>query len=204
MYSEQELTQVINEVIAGKIEDGAFDEAIADAVDDYLTEHPVDITALEGKTIAPAIVNATTSISAPSITASTGLTASNINGESNPSVKPIYCHPIEVKLDLSDDRIYYFSCLIFNNSATAFTWASFFNYIDDLCRNHGAVILCSGSVSRSTAGNEYVAIATCIKLSASDTIAIHGLRTNTYELNFNTIQGTMTPTSFVDGVNKIN
>ena len=68
MYSEQELTQVINEVISSKIEAGAFDEVIADAVDDYLVEHPVDVTALNGQTITPAVVNATTSMSAPAIT----------------------------------------------------------------------------------------------------------------------------------------
>ena len=71
MYSEQELTKIIKEVseayIQELIEDGEFDDEIADYVDAYLVEHPVDITALEGQTIAPAIVNATTSISAPAI-----------------------------------------------------------------------------------------------------------------------------------------
>lgn len=68
MYSEKELTTIINQVVGEYIEAGALDESIADAVDAYLVEHPVDITALEGQTIAPAIVNAETSISAPSIT----------------------------------------------------------------------------------------------------------------------------------------
>ena len=66
MYSEQELTKIIGEVFDQKLESGALNESIADAVDAYLVEHPVDITALEGQTIAPAIVNATTSMSAPS------------------------------------------------------------------------------------------------------------------------------------------
>lgn len=73
MYSEQELTKIIGEVFDAKIEAGAFDDSISDAVDAYLAEHPVDITALEGKTIAPAVVNATTSISAPAIVASTSI-----------------------------------------------------------------------------------------------------------------------------------
>ncbi|MBO7735377.1 MAG: hypothetical protein J6S67_22625 [Methanobrevibacter sp.] len=66
MYSEQELTKVIGDVVDSKIEDGSFDDAIAEYVDAYLVEHPVDITALEGKTISPAIVYATTSVNAPS------------------------------------------------------------------------------------------------------------------------------------------
>lgn len=78
MYSEQELTKIIGEVFDAKIEAGAFDDSISDAVDAYLVEHPVDITALEGKTIAPAVVNATTSVGAPSGTF-TALQATSAN-----------------------------------------------------------------------------------------------------------------------------
>lgn len=67
MYSEQELTKIIKEVFDAEVESGVFDESIADYVDEYLVEHPVDITALNGKTITPAVVNATGSITAPSI-----------------------------------------------------------------------------------------------------------------------------------------
>ena len=67
MYSEKELSVLVYQAVGQYIEDGALDESIADAVDAYLVENPVDITALEGQTIAPAVVNATTSISAPSI-----------------------------------------------------------------------------------------------------------------------------------------
>ena len=81
MYSEQELTKIIGEVFDAKIEAGAFDESISDAVDAYLVEHPVDITALEGKTIAPAVVNATTSVGAPS-GAFTALSGGAITGDS--------------------------------------------------------------------------------------------------------------------------
>ena len=73
MYSEQELTQVINEVIAGKIEAGAFDEEIADAVDDYLTEHPVDPTAITGLDIAPKDVTASGNITGASIIENMGV-----------------------------------------------------------------------------------------------------------------------------------
>ena len=71
MYSEQELTKIIKEVsesyIDELIEDGVFDTKISDYVDAYLVEHPVDITALEGQTIAPENVYATGNITAESI-----------------------------------------------------------------------------------------------------------------------------------------
>ena len=67
MYSEQELTKIIGDVFDQKIEAGAFNESIADAVDAYLVEHPVDITALEGQDIAPKDISATGDITAPSI-----------------------------------------------------------------------------------------------------------------------------------------
>ena len=67
MYSEQELTKIIGDVFDQKIEAGAFNESIADAVDAYLVEHPVDITALEGQDIAPKDISATGNITAPSI-----------------------------------------------------------------------------------------------------------------------------------------
>lgn len=71
MYTKKELSVIVAQVVDQKIVDGAFDEVIDAAVDDYLTEHPVDITVLEGKTIAPAVVNATTSVSAPSLIGAT-------------------------------------------------------------------------------------------------------------------------------------
>ena len=51
MYSEQELTNVIKKVFEEELESGALDELVSDAVDAYLVEHPVDITALEGQDV---------------------------------------------------------------------------------------------------------------------------------------------------------
>ena len=51
MYSEQELTKVIKEVFDEEVESGALDELVSDAVDAYLVEHPVDVTALEGQDV---------------------------------------------------------------------------------------------------------------------------------------------------------
>ena len=56
MYSEQELTKIIEKVskdyLDNAIEQGVFDEDIADYVNAYLVVHPVDITALEGLDIS--------------------------------------------------------------------------------------------------------------------------------------------------------
>ena len=67
MYSEQELTKIVYDIVGGYIEDGAFDEIISDAVDAYLVEHPVDPTAITGLDIAPKDVTASGNITAPSI-----------------------------------------------------------------------------------------------------------------------------------------
>lgn len=47
MYSEKELTTIINQVVGEYIEAGGLDESIAAAVDAYLLENPIDITDLE-------------------------------------------------------------------------------------------------------------------------------------------------------------
>ena len=62
MYSEQELTNVIKAVFEQELEDGALDENVADAVDAYLVENPVDITALEGQDISCNSVDADATI----------------------------------------------------------------------------------------------------------------------------------------------
>ena len=51
MYSEQELTNVIKKVFEEELESGALDDLVSDAVDAYLVEHPVDVTALEGQDV---------------------------------------------------------------------------------------------------------------------------------------------------------
>lgn len=133
MYSEQELTKIIGEVFDAKIEAGAFDDSISDAVDAYLVEHPVDITALEGKTIAPAVVNATTSISAPAGT------FTSLNGESNPSVKPLYWHGISI-----DDSSYkaFLQMTIIDNTPSAYDIAALKTWMKNIASSSGANGLC--------------------------------------------------------------
>ena len=107
MYSEKELTTIINQVVGEYIEAGALDESIADAVDAYLLEHPVDITALEGQTINPARIN-----------------VANINGETNPSVKPIYYHPILI-VDNTVGQFTRLQCALLDNQSSAYNSTTF-------------------------------------------------------------------------------
>lgn len=78
MYSEQELTKIIGEVFDAKIEAGAFDDSISDAVDAYLLEHPIDITALEGLDISVGSLTATGAISGASASISGNITGGSI------------------------------------------------------------------------------------------------------------------------------
>lgn len=63
MYSEQELTKIIGDVLDREIESGAFDEKVSDAVDAYLVENPVDITALAGKDVSLKTLTSTGDVS---------------------------------------------------------------------------------------------------------------------------------------------
>ena len=114
MYTEQQLTAIIREVFDAELASGALDEKVSDAVDAYLVENPVDITALEGKTITPAVVNATTSMSAPSGSFET------LNGEASPSVKPIYWHGISLYNNPLGTPTNYLTFHILNNTSSKF------------------------------------------------------------------------------------
>ena len=200
MYSEQELTKIISEVFDQKVQEGALDDSIASAVDAYLVEHPVDITALEGQTIAPAVVAATTSISAPAGT------FTSINGESNPSVKPIYCHPVTIRSS-NDKYAMTFTMLIFNNSATAFSLSSFKTWMDNLYSQIGSVRL-------MTSGGFYVVASQKVIINAylykgSTAYGVYGVDISNgqpidiSEADFDDLI-TAGGTTFNDDVNKIN
>ena len=87
MYSVQELSEIVSVVVGQKIEDGSFDEVIAGAVDDYLTENPIDVTALEGLDISVGSLDADGLVTgAEIIEKMTGYSYSN----SNPNFSPAY------------------------------------------------------------------------------------------------------------------
>lgn len=117
------------------------------------------------------------------------------------NAKPIYCHPIYFKITLSN-RTYSISCLIFNNEENAFAdYKAFFNYISNLINNHNAIIMCSGGIGITS---DRIIIATNIRKSVANTIAIHGISSLNYTEDYFTITENETVDAFVDGVNKIN
>ena len=69
---------------------------------------------------------------------------------------PLYCHPVTI-YDVSNEdtsKRFFATCLIFNNSATAFTKASFFAFVKELIRGSGArIMLSGGGFSHNTKGN---------------------------------------------------
>ena len=111
MYSEQELTKVIKAVFEAELESGALDESIADYVDAYLVEHPVDVTALEGQDVECASVTTT---------------GDGFNGV---NARPLYWHGIEATIP-SGDLKFYITIVIINQSETQFTsWSDLIDTI---------------------------------------------------------------------------
>ena len=188
MYSEQELTNVIKVVFEQELADGALDESIADAVDAYLVEHPVDITALEGQTINPARID-----------------VANINGEANPSVKPIYFHPIEMH-NYSGVNGYdlYLSMMVLNNSPTAFTKSTLKTFLKSIDE---AKWLLTGALCKSADG-KYLSPAYAYNYSG--TLYIYGVEntgaiweSSNHPVTLEEVLDSAN-TQFSDGVNKIN
>ena len=66
----------------------------------------------------------------------------------SPETTPLYCHPLRIYKGGGDGAIYALSALIFNNSSTKFTLATFKQWIRDLSDNVGtgvaATILMTG------------------------------------------------------------
>lgn len=193
MYSEQELTRIIGEVFDQKLESGALDSSISDAVDAYLVEHPVDITALEGQTIAPAVINATTSISAPAGT------FTSINGESSPSVKPIYYHPIYLAIKNDAEVALEIQLLILNNSSTKFTTSTIIPFLKSLM-DDGALINVNGYVKVSSVNRPAFLLA---KGGGGYDVYYYTDSTST-TINLDTLMLTYPNVLMTDGRNKIN
>ena len=122
-----------------------------------------------------------------------------INNEANPSVKPIYCHPINFQYSTDGGRIYFISCLIFNNDATPFTSDSFYDYVLGLITDYDAIIMASGAV---WTGNS-ILVATNLSDNGSGGIAIRGLLGGTVDF-YSITKVDMRGGTFTDGVNQIN
>lgn len=127
------------------------------------------------------------------------ITATVINGEENPSVKPVYCHPINFQYSTSGGRVYFISCLIFNNDSTPFTSDSWFDYVMGLITDYGAIIMASGAVWSGTKA----LVATNISDNGSGGMAIRGLLDGTTDF-YSITKPDLRDGTFTDGVNKIN
>lgn len=90
MYSEQELTKVIKEVFDAELESGALDSKVSDAVDAYLVEHPVDVTALEGQDVELNSLDATGLITGGEIVEKMSGYSFNPYSVTGYSIDPVY------------------------------------------------------------------------------------------------------------------
>ena len=125
------------------------------------------------------------------------------------NAKPIYCHPIFFDFvgkegTAFEGRRYHATCLILNNSETAFTLESFVNYVQNLCDTYDAKIMITGMCFYDNIS----IINTCIKNIVVGNAGIYGLKIGTndedyvaFEVIADSDSGT---TTFSDGVNKIN
>ena len=126
--------------------------------------------------------------------------------EDQQSVKKIYCHPIQLNNKADSSAKFRLTCLIFNNSNTPFTLATFKDFIDTLktaTSGTGALML-SGAYYD---GTKTVIVSRILK-NLTDTYSIGGLDTNgnsnsVYNNDFDELLGE-TFTEIYDGVNPIN
>ena len=137
-------------------------------------------------------------------------TLPKINGEENPSVKPIYCHPITfTHNDANSKQVATCTCLIFNNSATAFTKTTFISWIRELFSTIGGTIRIMLSGAYYDELNEKQAISAYMGISQfSQKIYITGNYVDgsgEYNMSFATDNDFSNYlSSFADAVNKIN
>ena len=129
-----------------------------------------------------------------------------IAGETNPSVKPIYCHPIRVyTMDNNADSSYMFSIMIFNNSATPInSRALLIQWLKDLYDLVGGTVTvnCSGFYKTITS-SAYIFVT---KSGTNYSFGIDGRgSTNVWDSVVETEENFLSGTMYVlDGVNKIN
>lgn len=120
----------------------------------------------------------------------------SINGEENPSIKPIYYHPIYITDDTSNNEKR-LSFVILDNNSTAYTFDTFKAKVKELMEA-GAFIQCNGYFVKSGIGifNAY------ILLKSGGNYYLYG---NDYQGSREPVSlDDITATSFSDGVNQIN
>lgn len=116
------------------------------------------------------------------------------------STKPIYCHPIIFELDNTSYSIR-LMFLLFNDTATAYTWETLKQYLNTFT---GRVML-TGACNDKV--HSQVTIASMLRIQGAGVYRVYGVSTagdvvdgNNYAVDL----GSMTPSYFLDEVNKIN
>ena len=127
-----------------------------------------------------------------------------VEGGALDNAKPIYCHPINFKFTSSSSRVYFLSCLLFNNDDTPFDASTWYDYVMGLITNYNAIIMTSGAVY--IPDSTTVLVATNISTNGSDGMAVRGLKLNGSADFFTIVKSDITdPTAeFTDGVNPLN
>ena len=122
------------------------------------------------------------------------------NAYSVENAKPVYCHPIRGSFTRQDNMLFTFTCLIFNNSSTAFTTSTFFDWILALFEEYpDASIMASGYIDNMPISRIYKGSGSSVffeKPKLSDGVYVNDYNSMTL--------GDLNTGSFVDGVNKIN
>lgn len=119
------------------------------------------------------------------------------------NAKPIYCHPITMGYIVDSGNNFAVTMLIFNNEATAFTWATFKTWLNNLITKIETVrILTSGYCKIE--GNIFPADYLFATSSAKQVVSVPGVIDDAKLLDLTSIWASMSPTQFFDGVNKIN
>lgn len=125
----------------------------------------------------------------------------SINGVANPSVKPIYYHPIFMNLGKSGAGLesvqLQLTCVIFDNNPTPYDLASFKNKIKGLM-DDGATIQCNGMI----VGDDGTTYDIFIIYKSSSVYKVAYRTSNgatSIDMDYYDVQN-----SFSDGVNKIN
>lgn len=123
----------------------------------------------------------------------------SINGEANPSVKPIYCHPINIITDIGEDKSMAISLFIFDNDPTPYTWARFLNWLDSIIALTGVVrVVTTGSIIINNVrypANYIYGDSAYRNIFVDDSVQVEVTKE---------VFATFNPSVFNDGVNKIN
>ena len=123
----------------------------------------------------------------------------SINGEEDPCVKPIYCHPLTLAYGGTAGNVF-LTCLIFNNDNTPFTWATLKTFLSTFVGR----ILVSGGVNDLASSK--IVIATQLRVLSENSIYVYGMDTDGNRISSaeNALNIAGIGIEVTDDVNKVN